>query len=294
MKGFLKFVFIFVSVLLLSALLAPVLYDFLPFKFERIFQRLVMIFALAAILIFVRVRRETLVRYGMDWRKESVPLFLTGFLTAIAVLLIYTGAEALAGNAHWGLRDYTWLKWIQKIMGCFATAIVIGPLEEFFFRGFVYNSLKDNLCRGNIGFGMILTSFFYSSLHFVSLRRPLIGPDPGFTDSLKLIAATARSFGDLHGVWPAAIGLFLFGMILNYAAVRSKSLYASIGLHAGCVFFVRTVGYFVPFLGRHKFLLGTNKVYDGVLGWVFLLIIGFLLSKFLKKVDAVPSLTPVP
>ena len=289
MKGFLKFVGIFVSILLLSAVLAPVLYDFLPFKFERIFQRLVMVLAFLAILIFVRVRRETLVRYGMDWRKESVPLFWTGFLTAIGVLLIYTGAEVLAGNGHWGLRDYSWIKWVQKIAACFATAIVIGPLEEFFFRGFVFNSLRDKLCRGNIVFGMVLTSLLYSSVHFINLRRPLIGPDPGFMDSLKLIAAPLQSFADWHGVWPAAIGLFLFGMVLNYAAVRSKSLYASIGLHAGCVFFVRTVGYFVGFLNQHKLLLGSKKVYDGVLGWIFLLLIGFLLSKFLKKEETTSS-----
>ena len=100
MKGFLKFAAVFVSILLLSAVLAPVLHDFLPFKFDKIFQRLVMILALLAILVFVKFRRETLVRYGMDWKKESLSLFLTGFLTAIAVLLVFTLTEILIGNAH--------------------------------------------------------------------------------------------------------------------------------------------------------------------------------------------------
>ncbi len=288
MKGFLKFVVVFVSILLLSAVLAPVLHDFLPFKFEKIFQRLVMILALLAILLLVKIRRETLVRYGMDWRKESLSLFWTGFLTAIVVLLAFTCTEALIGNARWGLRHYTGIKWVQKIAGCFLTAIVIGPLEEFFFRGFVFTSLRDNLCRGKVLPGMILTSLFYASLHFINLRKPPMALDPGFIDSLKLIAAPLQSFADWQGVWPAAIGLFLFGMVLNFAAARSRSLYPSIGLHVGSVLFVRMVGYFVGFLEHHKLLLSSKKVYDGVLGWIFLLVIGFLLSKFLKKADAVP------
>ncbi|HOW59890.1 MAG TPA: CPBP family intramembrane metalloprotease [Candidatus Omnitrophota bacterium] len=290
MKGFLKFVSIFISILLLSAVLAPLLYDFLPFKFEKIFHRLVMIFSIASVLFFVRVRRETLVRFGLDWRQDSPALFSTGFFTAFLMLLLFTGTEFLVGNAHWGLRDYTWTKWIYKIVSCFATASVIGPLEEFFFRGFVYTSLRDKLCRGKIWLSMMLTSVFYSAVHFINLRRPFISPDPGFMDSLKLIAAPVQSFADWQGVWPAAIGLFLFGMVLNYAFVRSGSLYPSIGLHAGCVLFLRTVGYFVKFEEQHKLLLSSRKVYDGVLGWIFLLLIGLILTKFLrpKTVSAGP------
>ncbi len=139
---------------------------------------------------------------------------------------------------------------------------------------------------------MVLTSLFYSSVHFIALRRPAIGADPGFMDSLKLIAAPVQSFADWHGVWPAAIGLFLFGMVLNYTVVRTRSLYAAIGLHAGCVLYVRMVGYFIGFLEHHKFLLSSKKVYDGVLGWVFLLVIGFLLSRFLKKAAAASPAVP--
>ena len=43
MKGFLKFVGVFAAILLLSAVLAPLFYDFFqmfhPYKFERIFNR---------------------------------------------------------------------------------------------------------------------------------------------------------------------------------------------------------------------------------------------------------------
>lgn len=292
MKGFLKFIAIFISILLLSAVLAPILHDYLPFKFQKIFQRVVMIFSIAAALIFVRIQKETWVLYGMDWRKDSLSLLCKGVSIALTTLIVYTLVEALFGNVRWSPRDYAWHKWIYKMVSCLGTAVVVGPLEEFFFRGFIFQSVRKKIFHGAVMPAMIATSLFYSSIHFINLRRVSVGSDPNFGDSLRLIAAPIQSFADWQGVWPAAIGLFLFGMVLNYAAVRSKSLYPSIGLHAGCVLFVRVVGYFTAFLGQHEFLLGSKKVYDGVLGWLFLLGIGFLVALFIKKREDAPPLKP--
>jgi hypothetical protein len=71
-------------------------------------------------------------------------------------------------------------------------------------------------------------------------------------------------------------------MVLNTCRIRSGSLYPSIGLHVGCVLFVRTVGLFVVFFEKNQLLLSTKKVYDGALGWFFLVLIGFILWKWLS------------
>jgi len=285
-KGFLKFILVFASILLLSAVLAPVLHSFLPYSFSRIFNRVVMVTALLAVVIFVRFRKEIFVRFGMDWRKDSRRLFWAGFLTVSAVLVLFTVIQLLMGNAHVSLRDYTGQKWAYKIFSCIGGALLIGTMEEFFFRGFIFTSLRDKTFRGSVPLAMVVTSLFYSALHFVSIRKPVISQDPGFLDSLKMIAAPIQSFADWQAVWPAAIGLFLFGMVLNYCVVRARSLYASIGLHAGAVLFVRTVGLFIAFSEKNVLLWSTKKVYDGALGWLCLLLTGWILSKLLKKADA--------
>jgi len=285
MKGFLKFIIVFAGILLLSAVLAPWIHDFLPYSFARIFNRIVMIGALLAVVIFVRFRKEMFVRFGIDWRKDSPRLFATGFLTVLIVLALFTITQLLMGNAHVSLRDFSWQKWVYKLASCLGGGLLIGIMEEFFFRGFIFTSLRDKVLRGSIPLAMVATSLFYASVHFVSIRKPVISADPGFMDSLKMIAAPVQSFADWQAVWPAAIGLFLFGMVLNYCAVRTRSLYASIGLHAGAVFFVRTIGLFISFLEKNVFFWSTKKVYDGVLGWAFLLLVGFLMSKLLKKAD---------
>ena len=285
MKGFLKFIAVFAGILLFSALLAPFLHHFLPYSFARIFNRVVMVSALLALGIFVRFRKEMFVRFGIDWRKDSQRLFWTGFLTAAIVLALFTITQLLAGNAYVSFRDLSWHKWVSKLVGCVFGGLLIGLMEEFFFRGFIFTTLRDKLFRGSVPFAMVVTSFFYASVHFVSIRKPVISAHPGFMDSLKMIAAPIQSFSDWQTVWPAAIGLFLFGMILNYCAVRTKSLYASIGLHAGAVFFVRIIGLFIAFLEKNVLFWSTKKVYDGALGWIFLALIGWILSKLLKKAD---------
>jgi uncharacterized protein len=283
MKGFLKFIVVFAGILLLSAVLAPALHHFLPYSFPRIFNRIVMIGALLAVVIFVRFRQELFVRFGMDWRRDSLRLFWTGFLTVSIMLALFTITQLLMGNAHVSLRDLTWQRWVYKVAGCIFGSLLIGIMEEFFFRGFVFTGLRDKVFRGSVPLAMVVTSLFYASVHFVNIRKPVISADPGFLDSLKMIAAPIQSFSDWQTVWPAAIGLFLFGMILNYGAVRSKSLYPSIGLHAGAVFFVRIVGLFIAFSEKNVLLWSTKKVYDGALGWIFLLLIGGILTMLLKK-----------
>ena len=206
MKGFLKFIVIFAAILLLSAVLAPFIFDLFPYKYGRIFNRLVMIFSIVAVFIFVRFRKETFVAYGMAWKKESLGLFGTGFWTGFGVLIVFTGISLLTGNAHVALRDYSAALWAKKLIGCLGGAVLIGALEEFFFRGFIFSGLRDKIFRGSVPLAMVATSLFYSSLHFVSIRKPEISADPGFMDSLKLIAAPVQSFGDWQAVWPAFIG----------------------------------------------------------------------------------------
>ena len=286
MKGFLKFILVLAGILLFSAVLAPLLHHFLHYSFARIFNRLVMVGALLGVAIFVRFRQEMFVRFGMDWRKDSARLFWTGFLTGAIVLALFTLTQLLAGNAYVSFRELPWQKWVCKFSGCIGGGLLIGTMEEFFFRGFIFTTLRDKVLRGRIPLAMIVTSLFYAAVHFVSIRKPVIGPVPGFVDSLKMIAAPFQSFADWQTVWPAAIGLFLFGMVLNYCVVRTRSLYPSIGLHAGSVFFVRIIGLFIAFLEKNVLFWSTKKVYDGALGWIFLLLIGWVLSKLLKKADS--------
>lgn len=281
MKALLKFVLVFAGVLLLSAFLAPILHNFLPFKFGRIFNRLVMIFTLAAIIIFVRVRKEDLLSSGLIGRKDALYLFNVCFIAGFGILLILMAVETFFGVAAWKFADVTWVTWAVSIIKAFFTGLLIGVIEETFFRGFVFAKLKRAF--GGVLPAVLVTSFFYSLIHFISGKKPFIGPDPVFKDSLRLMAAPFESLLHWQDYWTGAIGLFIFGIVLNFLYLRTRSLYSCIGLHAGCVFFIKLDGLFADSLSAGNLFWGTSKMYDGAAGWMALFSLLFFLNWFLGR-----------
>lgn len=279
MKSILKFFLVFAGVLLLSAFLAPILHDFLPFKFGRIFNRLVMIFTLAAIVIFVRIRKDDLLSSGLIGRKDSLYLFNVCFIAGFGILLILMAVEVMFGVAAWKFADVTVMAWVLAVIKAFFTGLLIGVIEETFFRGFIYAKLKKAF--GGILPAVIITSIFYSLIHFISGKKPFIGPDPVFKDSLLLMAAPFESLLHWRDYWTGAAGLFIFGIVLNFLYLRTRSLYSCIGLHAGCVFFIKLDGLFADSLSAGNLFWGTAKMYDGIAGWTALFSLLFFLNRFL-------------
>ncbi|HPW77588.1 MAG TPA: CPBP family glutamic-type intramembrane protease [Candidatus Omnitrophota bacterium] len=286
MKGFIRFLVIFGSILLLSAFLTPLLYDFLPFKFERIFNRLVMIGTLLAIVIFVRIKKETLRRFGLLWEKNSLSLLAMGFLAGILTLLLTSALNIVFNNARFVIPSLSLMDWVSKVSLALATGLLIGVIEEFFFRGFIFRFLQKAF-KNRVLIAVLVTCVFYSLIHFIGMKKIFIGPDPDFIDGLKLIGAPFVSLAEWPRFWPEAVGLFLFGFALNTAAYKSGSLYPSIGLHAGCVFFIRLDDLFIKFQGERTMFWGSKLVYDGVIGWVFLMLLACILYRTLRPSSVV-------
>lgn len=282
MKSLFKFLFILAGIVLLSAFLAPLLHDFLPYKFGRIFNRLIMIFTLVAILALVRFTPQNFLKYGLTWKPDSLRWVAVGFSTGFYVLVLLAILKFSTGMAVWNVQQLSFFQWVLKFTLIFATAFLIGTLEEFFFRGFIFTFFRDKL-RWNLILAVLVTSVFYALIHFVGEKKPFIGPDPTFIDGLKLAAAPLMSLMEWKSFWRDAVGLFFFGVILNALVIRTQSLYLSIGLHAGCVFFVKSDGLFVDFLNDHPLLWGSAKMYDSFMGWIFLFLMGALLWRMGKK-----------
>lgn len=279
MRAFLKFTAVFAAILLASAVLAPWLYTFLPYKFERIFNRLVMIFSLAAMLIFLRGKKLRFQDYGLRWSVHSRYLLLAGFLTGLAVLTVFSIVKVAAGQAAWAHPG--WMSIVARLTAALGSAFLIAVIEEFFFRGFIFKTFCN--WRWHLVLSVLVTSVFYSLVHFVSFEKPFVDSTPTVLDSLRLIAAPIASLFQFSRYWPEAVGLFLFGVVLNLTALRSGSLLASIGLHAGCVFYVKTDDLFLNFYEKNRLLYASGKFYDGILGWVFIVIIGFILWYLIRK-----------
>jgi len=270
-------------IVLISALLAPLLYAVLPFPFPRIFDRLLMIGAIVAFVAFVRMRRETIEPLGMAWAGGSAGLLRRGFATGFVALAIFALVSVATGHARAAVRDLSALQWAWRFaLACF-TGLVVGLVEEVLFRGFLFTRLRKSFFRGRALPAAMLTSFLFFVVHVQNVRRPPAGPDPGFADGMRQVLAFLQSVAAWPDHWPSVVGLFLFGMVLNLAVIRSGTLWPAIGLHAGCVAFLRLTGLFVRFDPANTWLWSTRRVYDGAAGWAFLLLAGFLLIARLRR-----------
>ncbi|MBU3759866.1 MAG: CPBP family intramembrane metalloprotease [Candidatus Omnitrophica bacterium] len=283
MKSFLKILGLMLGILLLSAFLAPILFQFLPFKFERILNRLIMIFTLAAAVWAVAARRFSFPLEGLRWKGFGWRGFLSAFAAGFLTLISVSAVKSLLGMVSFDLSLRDPWAWTERILMSLASALVIGVIEELFFRGFIFSSLRKNRKVSFLA-ALILTNIFYSLIHFTGGKKVFIGPDPDFADSLKVLSAPLLNLMDWQAVLPGAVGLFLFGIILSILFARTGSLYPCIGLHAGCVFFLKMDGVLI----RHEdrlpaWVFGSGQNYDGLIGWAAIILLGILLGMYYKS-----------
>ena len=268
-RDVIRFLLGFVIILVVSALLAPWLHTFLPFKFDRILRRLIMIGTLFLVWGLVRSRRESLGRLGLGWGSRSFPQFGTGFLGGALLVAAITVIQWKMGVRFWKLSGVDLWHWIGFFIKGFGAGALIAVIEEFFFRGFLFLTLKD---LWNNRASLVVTNLIYALVHFFPKGHFSMGAQPTAVDSFRLLRAAVMPSPEIFlRIAPAVIGLFLFGVILSFLFLRTKSLYASIGLHAGAVFGLKLNRRFLPEISERMGLFsGTKNLYDGMAGMLTL------------------------
>ena len=302
-NGF-KFLLVLIAIFVLSVVLTPPIYAILfPissfFKFERIFNRLIMVFSVVAACLFAigpRIRKggtfwdpEAWREYGFDFSKPWKKLFGYGFLGGALTILILAVLEVVFGPRY--LRQPILIQDIIERFGKgMLSGMTVGIVEEFFFRGFIFTQLRRKM--GSVFGPLILTSAFYSAAHFFNNGQIFVPPHPTIADAMHLLVGYLEPILKRPSViFPEFTGLFLFGVLLNEAFVRTRSLFLPIGLHAGAVFLIKFQYSFVrpgPPDVYHP-LFGKVPYYDGPIEWQLLLILGFAVWCLTRRNASVDS-----
>lgn len=277
MKNFFKGLLIFSGILLFSAFLAPLIYQIHPFKFERILSRLIMVFVLAWLLIKVRWRQLDYKSMGLEWSPQTRKQLLTGFLIGFLTLLLLTAVMLLFKARvlvfHFKGFPYVLYKPFEYIF----SALLVGVIEEVFFRYFIFSRLR---VRFSLTGSLIGANLIYAGLHFFKGGQYPVPADPGFLDSLSIMLHLLDPFRDPVKLLPTFLSLFMFGYILSYCYLKLNSLYLSIGLHAGCVFLLKIDGWFVESAAdAPAWFFGDKNLYNGGLGFLFLIGLFFFMRK---------------
>jgi uncharacterized protein len=277
------------ATVLLGALLAPPLFwgaqalashgalTFLTrFDFETFFHRALLV---AAVVLAWPLIRSLEIRSLADLQLAPNPhrgrdliaglLLSTVPLLCCAAILIATPLFSIRAVINW-----------PAVIKIAAAAIFVPIVEEAFFRGLVLGAL---LKTGRLYMSIFLTSFLYSVVHFLKAPEHTSTEVTWFS-GFNSIAHAFEQFTDPLLVGAGLTTLFLIGWILAEARLLTRSLWLSIGLHAGWIF---TAGAFnkialrqfiaLPWLGKNL-LVGVVPLGIACLTWL-------LMRGWLKYVD---------
>jgi len=278
--GYLAFIFVG------GALLAPWLYKLVAFgstisplfqslarhPFHRFVDRSFLVMGLVGLWPFLRIvgivswaeiglgRRS-----GARWR-----LLGLGFSVGFVSLLIAAILNVLAGNRAWN-DEHTFSAIVRHLMNAATAAAIVSLLEELFFRGALFGALRRSF---EWRFALVIGSALYAILHF--FQRPPAPEDVHWFSGLVTLKQMLRGLIDLERLVPGFFALMLAGWILGLAYQRTGSLYVSIGLHAGWIFWLKSYGFLThEETATKQWLWGTGKLIDG---WIALIVLVAVLA----------------
>ncbi len=227
-----KILLYLVVVVLLGALLSPPIYwmlhEAVDFPFYRYLSRVTQVtaFVLLGPLLFwlgIRSTRE----FGLERNPRATRDALAGFGLALLLGALFGGVYLLFDIYR--IKEEIIFGLLFRIA---LTAGFVAVVEEFLFRGVLLGLAAKAFGRWPAALGVSLA---FAAVHFL---RPGKRAD-GVVEWWSGLAQIARVF---EAVPPPPIllsgfvSLFVAGMILAAATLRTRSLWLAIGLHAGWIF----------------------------------------------------------
>jgi len=249
-------------------------------EFEQIFAGVFIFSGVALLLASPSLLRPRLLRsagFGEKNRRD----FFSGFVLAVASIALLAVVMYFAVALTPGLSDPVYAI-VRASAKALMTALIVAFLEEIFFRGILFKGLMEDY---GAAVAFIGANLLYAASHFFKPPEEFM---PGVFDPLagfRFLFLCLAPYLDTATTVPGLIGLFVIGLVLSYALLRSGSLYLPIGLHAGWVFAIKTMSLYGDFTreGLGWLFGGKPKLVSGVVTWVGILLVGAVVRLMTRK-----------
>lgn len=261
-----------------SASFHPALQKIAANPFHRFVDRSLLILALGALWPLLRNlgvhswRDLGLGRPARHWRQ-----LLGGFLLGFAGLALVVSLALVFGGRVWNPHPASAIA--ARMFSAALTAAVVAVVEEILFRGGIFGGLRRGF---HWRFALVVSSAVYALVHF--LERAELSGDVTWLSGLELLPRMLHGFADFQRLVPGFFSLAIAGWLLGLAYQRTGNLYASIGLHAGWIFWLKSYGFLTAAAtGSGAWFWGTGKLIDGGLACAVLLLTLVAAEKFLWR-----------
>jgi membrane protease YdiL (CAAX protease family) len=263
-----------------------------PIPFSRVFNRAFIISGVIAFILARRVLIPTELKTLLVVKSsEAARRLISGLGLAMLSMTLLVAVMAIA-RVFTPFFRLSLAQSLSQLASALATGVFAGSLEEIFFRGILFFSLREN---GRPLSAYVSANLFYSLLHFVKPGEAYflngIEPLTGF----RHLLTTFAPFLDPLPILPGIFGLFLIGVILSYALVRTGNLYLSIGLHTGWVFSLKVIRVFGDFTREDLgWAFGSTdpKIVSGVATWIGILVVALTIRRLTRSASQLATARP--
>ncbi|MFC5051143.1 CPBP family intramembrane glutamic endopeptidase [Rubritalea spongiae] len=259
-------------------------------RFSRFFNRSLMATALLLLFPLIRSLRSkgtTGVKAPFSQRIKPGPqgwkdlaaglLFSAGFLTLLVVTIYLLGWTEMES-------DFSLGKAIQKAI---VPAIIVSLLEEWLFRGVLYDVLMRKLNATQTIIGL---SLFFAAVHFLAPPKGVTVADPRhFLAGFEMLALIGQKFLNAASFFGVFLTLFVVGATLAYTRLKTGKLWLAIGLHTGWVFSLKFTNKLTDPTGEAPPLLYNGSIMDGILPLLTLVLTALCLVYYLRPRKLGPS-----
>jgi membrane protease YdiL (CAAX protease family) len=237
--------------------------------FHRFVNRAMLGLALIGIIPLMRtIGMNSWRALGLGPERGRFADMAAGYAFGFGSFACVAAATVTAGARHWTMDAPQ--EFATELAGAAFAALIIALLEEVLFRGAVFGSLRS---AQPLPLAIVISSAVYALVHFFD-RPPApatVDWKTGFTTVVQMFAG----FTEVDRLVPSFFTLLLAGIILAMAYHYTGTLYFSIGLHAGWVFWLKMYRVITTGQGRTTTSFwGTGKMIDG---WMAVVIMGILL-----------------
>ncbi|MBI3191079.1 MAG: CPBP family intramembrane metalloprotease [Pedosphaera parvula] len=195
-----------------------------------------------------------------QWRNAGKG-FTLGFvsLAGVAFVAFVAGARSFQTN-------HTLVQISAHLTNAGLAAVVVSVIEELLFRGAIFGGLRRAYRWPT---ALLVSSAVYALVHFFD--RPGSPQAVVWWSGFATLAIMLQGFIELERLVPGFFNLTLAGVLLGLAYQRTGTLYFSIGLHAGWIFWLKSYGFLTgEIAGANTWLWGTGRLIDG---WLALFVL---------------------